>query len=391
MTTAYIRNRLSQIALKIESTIGTDSISGTPVAADYVTGSFSCRFIQDQTPNPVANGSYDDAVPIPGGLFAEVTMEIPMIGSGAAGTAPEWGRLLQTAGMIETVTAAAVGAPTAATAGTAFTATAQTPFGTTAQQYRGMPILLAGNPATGAQDVITDYTVGRVVTLANSYSPVLSASTTLQIPSNVLYSPTSDETLERTVTIYAWQDDLRHIITGARASRLAIALTDARPAMLMLTFVGQVVSRMQAVARPAGYVPITRTAPLWRAGMSRLNRVQAAVATANFDAGLRTARLENPEAAQGYDPAILTGRSGRVTLDPFSHSTHSPTRAGAMDANTPIPYAAIWGNTAGNRFALSTPSAIVLDLNPSERNEMGVDSIVLAPDLPNAAMFLACF
>ena len=49
--------------------------------------------------------------------------------------------------MIETTTAAAVGAPTAATAGTTSTITLGVPFGTTAQQYRGMPLLLSGDRA----------------------------------------------------------------------------------------------------------------------------------------------------------------------------------------------------------------------------------------------------
>jgi hypothetical protein len=397
MTTAYIRQRIAQIAFRQETTPGTDIIAGTPVAADYVTCDASIRFSQDATPNPVETGSYDDQVPIPGALRAEISVQVPLVGSGAAGTAPEWGKLLAAAAMVETITAAAIGAPTAATAGTATTATAQTPFAATAQLYRGMPILLAGNPAAGAVDVVTDYTVGRVVTLAGGspttvgYSPVLSAVTTLQIPVNVMYRPTSDETLERALTIYAWTDDLRHVITGARATSMSIMLRDGGIAMLNMTFTGQVVSRNQAVARPAGYTPVTRQPPLWRAGLSRLNNTLAACATAGFDMGLRGAYLENPEAAQGYDPAVIIGRAPSITIDPFSHSTNSPLRSGAMDAQTSWSFAAIWGNTAGNRFALMTPSAIILDMNAGGRNGMQADQILLRPNLIDAGWFLACF
>jgi hypothetical protein len=220
---------------------------------------------------------------------------------------------------------------------------------------------------------------------------VLSASTTLQIPVNVLYGPTSDEASESWLTAYAWEDEFQTIITGCKASRLAIGLRNGAPAMLEMTLTGQVVSRLQNVARPAGYVAVTRSPPLWRAGASRLNRALANIGTANFDAGLRTAYPDNPEATQGYDPPLILGASPRFTIDPLSNSTNTPLRAGAMDANTPVPFVARWGSVAGNRFALSCPSAVIVDLQPQERNGLGVDAIALAPDLPNAGMFLACF
>lgn len=397
MSTAYARRRVSQIALKVESTPGTDAIAGTPAAGDYVTCQADVRFTQDTTPNPVETGSYDDLAPIPGAVRAEIRLTMMIVGSGTAGTAPEWGKLLTAARMIETVTGSAVGVPTAATAGTATTVTAQTPFGTTAQSYRGMPVLLAGNPSAGAVDVITNYTTGRVMTLAGGsvgaagYSPVLSTSTTLQIPINVLYSPTSDESAEKWLTVYAWTDEIRHIITGCKATSLAFGLTDGRPASMSMTLTGQVVSKFQNVSRPSGYAPVTRTPPIWRAGMSRLNNSLAACLSAGFDAGLRGGYLENPEAAQGYDPAIITGAAPRITIDPFTHSTNSPLRSGAMDANTAVPFAAIWGSTAGNRFALSCPSAIILDMNAGVRNELSTDQIVLVPNTPDATIFLACF
>ena len=260
-----------------------------------------------------------------------------------------------------------------------------------------MPVLLAGNPSAGAVDVIRDYTAGRVMTLcggssgATGYSPVLSTSTTLQIPINVLYSPTSDDSLEKWLTCYAWTDKLRHIVTGIKATAMSISLRDGQFAMLNMTFTGQVVSRNQAVARPSGYTPVTRTPPLWRAGMSRLNNTLAACAAAGWDMGLSASYLENPEATQGYDPAVTTAANPRITIDPFAHSTNSPLRSGAMDANTAWPFAAVWGSTAGNRFALCCPSGVILDMNNGDRAGLATDQITIAPDQINAGFFLACF
>ncbi|GGG51716.1 hypothetical protein GCM10010964_43610 [Caldovatus sediminis] len=388
--TTTIRKRLSMVAFRAETTQGTDAISGTPAPGDWVTCQAEIRFVQDQTPNPVVTGSYDDLPPIPGGLRAEIAVTLPVTGSGAAGTAPEWGKLLLACRMVETVTAAAVGAPTAATAGTATTVTAATPFGTTAQQYRGMPILLSGNPAAGSTDVVLDYTAGRVVTLAKSYSPALDTSTLLQIPINVLYRPTSDETQEKSLTCYAYEDGLRHKILGCKGS-WSVALAAGRHAMLTVRLTGMVAAMNEAVALPTNYTPLTRQPPRWAGGVAQLNRALAACATASWDMAVRTAYPENPEAGEGFDPPIITGAAPRITLDPFSHATNTPSRSGAFRAGTPMPFAAQWGSVAGNRFALSCPSAQVVDLQPQERSELGVDAIALAPDTPDATMFLACF
>lgn len=384
--TTTTRTRLSRVALKVETTAGVDSIAGPPAAADYVTCRAAFRFLQDASPNPSESGAYDDLPPIPGGLRAELTLSMPIIGSGAAGTAPEWGKLLRACRMQEVVTAAAVGAPTAATAGTANTVTAAAPFAATAQLYRGMPLLITGTPV--AQDVVLDYTVGRVITLARTYSPVLNTSALLQIPPNVLYRPISDESLEVGLTCYAYQDGLRHRILGMRGS-WGIGLVAGRPATLTVSLTGIVAAYNEAEATPAGFVPLTRQAPRWAGGVSQINRANMACESLNADMGVRTYYPENPEAAEGYDIPIITGAGPRLVANPFQHTTHTPTRTGAYRAGTPVPLAAMWGSVAGNRFVLSSPSAQIVDLQPAERAELGVDAIAMQPDLPDASIFLA--
>jgi hypothetical protein len=292
--------------------------------------------------------------------------------------------------MEEVVTAAAVGVPTAAASGTATTVTAATPFAATAQLYRGMPILLAGNPAAGAQDVVLDYTAGRLIALSRTYSPVLSVATTLQVPINVLYRPISDESLETSLTCYAYVDGLRHRFTGLKGS-FGIGLRAGQPAALVARFTGVVAAYNETAALPAGYVPVTRQPPRWSGGVAQLNRATMRVASAGFEMNVRTAYPENPEGPEGYDPPIITGAGPRITVDPFSSAVNTPLRTTAYRAGTPMPVSAIWGTVAGNRFALSCPSAQVIDLQPSERAELGVDAIALQPDGSNASIFLACF
>jgi hypothetical protein len=386
-----IRARQRMIALKIETTKGVDAIAGAPAAADWVTCGFSLRFPQDATPQQWDNAAYEDAPMIPGGMRCEITITRQMAGSGAPGTAPSWGRLLQACRMEEVIQSTAVGAPTAATAGSATTYShSGAPFTNVAQAYRGMAVLLTGNPSAGSTDVILDYTAARVATLAKTYSPVLDTSTLVQIPIQTLYRPTSDETVEESLTCYAYVDGLRHRIVGCSGT-WGVGLRAGAPALLTVRLTGIVVAYNEATALPTNYTPITRQAPRWAGGVARFNRTLARCASLGFEMGVRTYYPENPEAAEGYDPPIITGAGPRFTIDPASNTTDTVTRTSAFRAGTPVPLATTWGSVAGNRFALSTPSAQVVDLQPAERAELGVDAIALMPDGPNASAFLSCW
>jgi hypothetical protein len=203
-------------------------------------------------------------------------------------------------------------------------------------------------------------------------------------------SPTSDETLEASLTVYAIMDGLRHQILGCKGS-WGVGLHAGQPASLVARLTGIVAGYNEAVAVPAGYVPVTRQPPRWAGGVAQLNRSVMKAAAAGFEMNARSAYPENPEGPEGYDPPIITGAGPRITVDPFSSTTSTPTRTTAYRAGTPVPVAAIWGSVAGNRFTLSCPSAQIVDLQPSERAELGVDAIALQPDQNNASLFLALF
>ena len=389
MTTS-IRTAQTRVAVKIESSIGTDAIAGSLSSSDFITATCRLTNRQGSIPNPTYTSSYNRAAPIPGSLMATIEISMMMIGSGAAGTAPEWGKLLQICRMEEVVTGSAVGSPTAAASGTTTTVTAASPFGTTAQAYRGMPLLLAGNPSAGAIDAVLDYTTGRAITLGRTYGSALSTSTTLQVPVNVLYRETSDETAEKAATIYVYRDGLRSRLVGCRGS-FRLDLPTGSPGVLTFTITGQVVDWDQAVSLPSGFTPLTRMAPVWKGGISQFNRASARVARLSFGAGVATGMPENPEATDAFDPPIITAAEPAWSIDPFSDTALSPTRFSAMRAGTALPLVAGWGAVAGNRFLASCPSAVVLSNDESERLGLRVDQINLAPDQPDAGFFLACY
>jgi len=392
-----VRDGIRLVAVKAETTPGVDAIAGTPASIDYVTCRAEIAFQYDSFPNTAVTNSYDELPPIPGAQRATVTLRLQMVGSGTGGTPPDWAKLLPGGAMAETITATPITGT--ATGGTATSVTLPSAFGTTLQQYRGMPIQLTGNPSgDGALDVIAGYDTLRTATIASVYSPVLSTSTVGTIPANVLYAPTSIDDFEKWFTLYLWHDEIFYALVGAKVVGLQIQLTSGAPAEMTVTLAGLVAQKFNAVARPSNYTPVTRSPPIWRyltgatgSAMSRLNRRLARVRQATFDLGLTGTQMDNPEAYQGYDPAILTKRAMRIRLDPFQHAVDTPLRAALMDTANPVPYCAIWGSGPGNRFALMSPSAQVIDHQRSVRNELGVDSLTLAPVLPDAGLFLACF
>ena len=118
MTLSLIRMRNAAVAAKIETTPGTDVIAGSPVTADFIAADIEVDFDPVIVENPELTGTLDRAPGIVGGLRPRLRLRIPLRGSGAAGTAPDWGKLMRCCTYSETVQAAAVGVPTAATAGT---------------------------------------------------------------------------------------------------------------------------------------------------------------------------------------------------------------------------------------------------------------------------------
>jgi len=389
MATNLVRMRNAAIAVKTESNDGIDAISGTPSASDWLAGDVEVTFEQSTTPNPELTGSLDRAPAIVGGVRPRLRIRTPLRGSGAAGTAPEWGKLLKACAMAETVTSSAVGVPTAAAAGTTTTLTLATPFAATAQLYRGMPILIGGDltDTTG----ILDYTAGRVATLGSTLSAGGTTSTTAQVPVNVRYSPTSDETVWTTATVYFFADGMRWRFTGC-VGTWSLELSTGGLGFLVFEMRGNLVSAPDATALPAGALGTSRaTPPRFVAGRMQLNKVAAQTRSLSVQAGVSIILPDDPEAAQGTGPALPSERATSGSLDPLMNTTLSPTRFAAFQAGTNVSLMAIIGSTAGNRFLLCMPSVRKTQMNPTARDGLGVDAISFEADGADAGVFLAAF
>ena len=392
MSTNLIALRKAAVAVKIEATPGIDAIAGTPANLDWIGSDCEIQFDQSAVPNPEMTGSLDGAPAIVGGLRPRLRLMMPLRGSGAAGTAPEWGRLLQCATMQETLTAAAVPAsPLALTAGSTNGGTLGATFTATAQLYRGMPVSLGA--ITGDQpalSAIADYTAARVATFIHSVTSAFTATQTAQIPINQRYSPTSDEAVFKTCTIYFFADGIRWRFTGCIGT-WSLVLTTGGIGMLSFDLVGNLVDKT-TTALPTGWNTVIRpTAPRFVAGACRLNGAIARVGQFSVQAGVATVLPENPEATEGYDPAVPVQRNVSGSIDPLMDTTVSVGRFNNFRNGTNMILGAILGSTAGNRFAIVLPSIRATAMNPGNRGSLGVDSIGFQADGADSPVFITAF
>jgi hypothetical protein len=99
------RTRLTAILAKIETITGTDASPAGSTDALLVSNPTFGHTYQNQARNNIKAWLGNDQE-IVGNRFVTIGFEVEISGSGAAGTAPAWGKLLRACAMAETVTAA---------------------------------------------------------------------------------------------------------------------------------------------------------------------------------------------------------------------------------------------------------------------------------------------
>lgn len=388
MSLNLVRMRNAAVAAKIETTPGSDAIAGSPAAADWLSADIEVDFDPVIVENPELTGTLDRAPSIVGGLRPRLRLRVPLRGSGAAATAPDWGKLMRCCTYSEAVQAAAVGAPTAATAGTTTTVTAAAPFGTTANQYRGLPLVVSGDQSftTG----IIGYTAGRVISFGEARSAALTVSSLLQIPANVLYAPTSDEAVFKSATLYFYADGYNWRFGGCQGT-WSLELSTGGIGTLTFELRGQMLA-MTSAALPTGWnTAIRPTPPRFVNGRCQLNYATARSRRLMFDAGVEIVLPDNPEAVEGYDPAVPIARDSRGSIDPLMDTSLATTLYDNFRAGTPMPLIAVVGGTAGNRFLVTAPAARATGLRPGARDGLGQHDIAFQMDGADSDLFLAAF
>jgi hypothetical protein len=391
MSLALVRSKFAAVAAKIETTSGVDVIAGAPAVGDYIGSDCQVQFDPDVIELPEYTGSLDNAASIIGGLKPRLQLRMPIRGSGAAATAPDFGKLMRACTFSETATAAAVGAPTAAASGTTTTVTAAASFAATAQLYRGMPLIVTGDQTftTG----IMDYTAGRVITMGETRT-ALTTSSLLQIPINNLYAPTSDESVYKTVTIYLYMDGLLWTFVGCSGTA-SVEITTA--GLAFITFEMRAVfgvksaTALPALAATAAATRALVTPPRLAAGKVQLNKQAAQTRTLSINAGVEVILPDDPEGADGYGASVPVSRDVNGSLNPYANTTNSVALMTAFRAGTSMNLMALLGSTAGNRFLFTCPAVKNVAMDPGDRGGLVEHGMSFQADGADSSFYVAAF
>lgn len=371
---AALRRRNALLTAKIESVEGTEnapSASTDAILCENLAPSFNPNVIQTNE----HTASLDGAGPIVAGTQMSVTFDVFMKGSGTGGTAPEFGDLLKACGLAETLTGTAVPAAAEALGSGASTtaATLGSSASSTAQLYRGMPIVFT-DAVTGTS-LITDYTAGKVATLADTMGGTLTTTSDYQIPANARYAPASSTI--PTLTMYFYTDGLLYKMVGARGT-FTFSLDTRGIGRFSFTFTGLFLSKTDA-AVPAANFDIPRPPPFVDA-VAKYNRGAIAIATLQFDLGNTLALPDNPNAENGFDPAVITARRPTLTINPTQTLVATRDILADVLANTTRILAARLGTGAGNNVGLTVPKFQPLNEGPGDREG------ILTVDIPGEAV-----
>ena len=389
MSATLIRSRMAAVAVRLETVPGVDIIAGSPLAADLIAGDCTIRFNPDLIADPSLTGSLDMLPSTVGGFRPDIEITVPLRGSGAAATAPSWGRLMRACCCSETLDAVGV-ASVAATAGAASTVTLPVGFPGTAQALRGLPLIITGNPTAGTIQPVVDYTASRVATLNQAFSPILSIASLCQLPANVAWRPTSDEAISGWATVYVYRDGYRWNFTGCTGT-VRLELTTGGLGQLVFALKGMFASHGTAALPAVLLAPAQNAPPRFVGGHCRLNGGLARVRSIAADYGINIRLPENPEAAQDFDAGVPLSRQISLTIDPLMDTNLQQGLFDAFAAGTSGIFTALLGTTPGNRFALTMPNIRQTANDPSQRDGLEANSIRAMANLPDSGLVLCQF
>jgi hypothetical protein len=207
--------RKRAILAKIESTYGQDP---TPTAgADALLMSNLTVSPMEMTTAERQNiKSYMGNNPnVLAAIYAKVSFDIEMAGSGTAGVAPAYDELFRACGMSATTLATAVSG--SSTAGSATGITLGSSASASDGAYVGLTVNLTSGTGAGQSAVIASY-VGstKLATFTAPLATAAAASTGYTIPAQVVYRPVSDNF--ESVAFYCNVDKVKHLMLGARGT-----------------------------------------------------------------------------------------------------------------------------------------------------------------------------
>ena len=310
-------------------------------------------------------------------IYAKVSFDIEVAGSGTAGVAPAYDELLRACGLAATTLAAPVTG--SSTAGSATAITLGTGASASDGAYVGLTINLTTGTGAGQSAVIASY-VGatKVATFSAPLATAAAASTGYTIPAQVVYQPVSGN-LE-SVAFYCNVDSVKHLMLGARGTVSVKASAQGIP-MWSFAFTGLYTTPTDA---PIPAVTLTQyAAPLavnnQNTGGLNVSGFTGAVLS-EFSIDLATS-VTFRSLVGGTESVVLTDRqpTGSITIEATPVSSGGATVAKdwwTLIKNVQLGVFSIThGKTAGNIVKFDAPQQQLTD--PSYGDKDGITMLTM--------------
>ncbi len=211
ITTRFFRKKV--VSIKLESVYGQDA--GPSASADAIE-TRNCKLTPldlKMVEQNVDTAQMGHQAELPVATKVMLTFDVALTGSGAAGTAPAYGKLLRCCGLNETVFATAHSATAAA--GAANTITLGATASAVDNAYNNLTITITGGTGIGQSRVIKSY-VGatKVATVTEAWATPPDVTSTYSIAEQVVYGLVSSGF--ESATAYVYYDGNLHKLLGMR-------------------------------------------------------------------------------------------------------------------------------------------------------------------------------
>jgi len=200
------------------------------------------------------------------------------------------------------------------------------------------------------------------------FGPLLRAcgfGETINAASDVQYAPVS--TGHESITIYYFQDGIRHTMTGC-IGNVSVNLETGALGKMSFTFTGHLVG-VTDVALPSTPVYQTNVPPPIINTPFSIGGYSAVINALAFDMSNTVATPPDMSASDGYSEIRITSRDVQGSYDPEAVivATDDPFTDLAQ-GNTLAVTTGVIGSAVGNRFQLDMPAAYYRDVSPGDRD-----------------------
>lgn len=388
MSTYATLNRT--VLCKVESSSGTDASPTVGSNAVLIENPQSNQTLNVFETNEVT-GALDARAPIPTSANQSFSGRVYLHGSGAAGTTlPEIDPFLKACGL--GVTALASDVTGTAQAGAASTITLAAGASATNDFYRGFVIVTTGGTGSGQTRLIRSY-VGstKVATVTPAWSTTPDATTTYAVKAGHRYRQTSTSIPTATIYEYLHRNDggdskLRKHLGAAGTATFTMQVGSGCYWEFNMT--GSIVEPTDVTKPSDPTYQSTRPVPFINATACHLGGTSIKLNNFSLDLGNEVSQVENPNVQFGLDTATIVRRRTSGTFQaPLELQSVRNVFTSWRDG-TETYLAAIWGSTAGNRFALLADHLIYTGASDADVNGLGYEATPFRTNVENDSFIL---